>query len=160
MPVIRETLTIAAPRERCFDLARSVQVHVESTSRTGETAVAGVTTGLMNLGDEVTWRARHLGIVQHLSSRITAFDRPHYFRDTMVRGAFRRFDHDHLFEPGAGGTTIMTDVFDFSAPFGIIGRLAEWAFLTRYMRRLLVDRNLAIKRIAEGEEWQKYLNNA
>lgn len=87
MPVIKLTTEIQAPLERAFDLARSVELHIASTAHTGERAVAGVTSGLMALGQEVTWRARHFGTWQHLTSRITAFVRPFHFRDSMVRGA-------------------------------------------------------------------------
>lgn len=100
----------------------------------------------MKLGDEVTWRARHLGIVQHLSTRITRFDPPRYFRDSMIRGAFRRIDHDHFFETAPDGATIMTDLFDFEAPIRLLGRLAEYLFLAKYMDRLLTLRNETIKR--------------
>lgn len=157
MTVIRKTTIIQAPVERCFDLARSVDVHVRSTSFSDERAIAGVTRGLMKLGDEVTWRARHLGIVQRLSTRITRFDPPRYFRDSMIRGAFRRMDHDHFFETAPDGATIMTDLFEFEAPIGLLGRLAEQLFLAKYMDHLLTHRNETIKRLAESEEWRRYL---
>jgi ligand-binding SRPBCC domain-containing protein len=150
MPRIELTLRIAAPIERCFDLARSIELHARSTRATGERAVAGKTTGLLELNEEVTWRARHFGVWQTLTSRITAFDRPTYFRDSMVRGAFQRFDHDHFFEDH-GGVTLMRDVFDYAAPLGILGALAERSFLTRYMRRFLEVRNLEIRAVAESE---------
>jgi ligand-binding SRPBCC domain-containing protein len=97
MPFVVVTIAIRAPIERCFDLARNVDVHLRSTAGTKERAVGGVTHGLMELGQEVTWEATHFGIRQRLTSRITAYDRPSSFRDSQVRGAFLRFDHDHLF---------------------------------------------------------------
>lgn len=156
MPVVTVVVTIAAPPERCFDLARSVDAHVASTSRTGERAVGGVTSGLMALGDEVTWSARHFGIRQRLTSRITRYDRPHSFRDSMVRGAFARLDHDHLFE-AADGATRMTDRLDFDAPLGPLGRLAEALFLTSYMERFLRSRALVLKALAESDEWRRFV---
>ena len=114
MAIIRIAIEIAAAPAVCFDLARSVDAHVASTSATGERAVGGVTTGLLNLGDEVRWRARHFGVTQELTSRITALDRPNHFRDEMVRNTFRRLVHDHHFEACREGTR-MVDVFDFSA---------------------------------------------
>ena len=149
MAIIRIEIEIGAPPDVCFDLARSVDAHLESTRATGERAVAGVTSGLLNLGDEVTWQARHFGVVQNLTSRITAFERPRHFRDEMVRGAFKRLAHDHYFEVTPAGTR-MTDVFDFAAPFGVLGRVAEWAVLTGYLRRFLEERALALKRLAES----------
>lgn len=158
MPRIELTTAIRAPLERVFDLARSLDLHSDSLQSTGERAVAGTTSGLFGPGDEVTWRARHFGVWQHLTSRATGYERPRHFRDSMVRGAFRRFDHDHFFEAAGDGVTVMRDVFDFDAPLGLLGRLAEILFLTRYMRRFLVLRNDTLKAVAESpDRWQRYL---
>ena len=156
MPRIELTLQINAPPERVFDLARSIDLHTSSLAGTGERAVTGVVTGLIGLNDEVTWEARHFGIRQRLTARITQFDPPAHFADTMVRGAFRRFEHHHYFEPLNGGTQ-MRDVFDYESPLGILGRLADILFLKRYMRSLLAGRNQVIKATAESELWRWYL---
>jgi ligand-binding SRPBCC domain-containing protein len=160
MSVILLTTIILAPVERVFDLARSIDLHVASTAHTGERAVAGVTSGLLGPGEEVTWRAKHFGVWQHLTSRITAYDRPHHFRDSMIRGAFRRFDHDHYFEPigTSGAQTRMRDVFDFTSPLGLLGVLADRSFLIRHIRILLLQRNQTIRETAETERWTAYLD--
>ena len=157
MPTIELITHIAAPVERCFDLSRSIELHQRSLVDNGERAVAGVTRGLIGIGESVVWEARHFGIRQRLTSRITAFDRPRHFRDSMVAGAFARFDHDHWFEANAAGHTVMRDAFEYDAPLGGLGRIAEWGFLTRYMRRLLTKRNEVVKRVAESDEWERYL---
>jgi ligand-binding SRPBCC domain-containing protein len=156
MPAIRTSVQISAPIERVFDLSRSIDLHITSTAHTGERAVAGVTSGLISLGEEVTWRAKHFGIWQELTSRITQYNHPHHFRDSQVRGAFRRFDHDHYFETD-GTTTTMKDVFDFESPLSILGSVANLLILERYMRRLLEKRNQIIKEVAESEKWKNYL---
>lgn len=156
MPIIDLTTQIRAPIERCFDLSRSVDLHVQSTSSSGERAIAGVTQGLLGPGDEVTWRARHFGIWQNLTSRMTVFDRPRHFRDSMVSGAFSRFDHDHYFT-AAGEYTEMRDVFDFTSPLGPLGRIADAVVLTRYLTRFLAERNRVIKQVAESDEWRTHL---
>lgn len=109
------------------------------------------------MGESVTWEATHFGIRQRLTSRITAYDRPRHFRDSMVAGAFRRFDHDHFFDDDERGGTVMRELFDFDAPFGLLGRIAERTFLARYMRELLMGRSAAVKRIAESDDWRQYL---
>jgi ligand-binding SRPBCC domain-containing protein len=129
---------------------------VRSTVATGELAVGGKTSGLMALGDQVTWRARHLGIWQELTSRITVFDRPHHFRDSMVRGAFASFDHDHFFTRADNGT-LLRDVFDYRAPLGPLGWVAERLFLSAYMRRFLLARMRELKRLAESTEWAEFV---
>jgi len=150
---------VGAPPERCFDLSRSIDLHVSSATGTGERPVAGVTSGLIGLGQEVTWVAKHLGMWQSLTARITAYDRPAHFRDSQVRGAFARFDHDHHFEATPTGTR-MRDVFDFDAPFGPLGRLAELVFLRAYMERFLRERNRVLREVAEGDGWRRYLASA
>ena len=141
---------IHAPAEICFDLARSVDAHLESTRATGERAVAGVTSGLMKLGDEVTWEAKHLGVRQRLTVKITAFDRPRHFQDRMVRGAFSFFEHDHLFE-SRDGQTVMTDVLRFRAPFGPLGWIVERVLLAGHLRHFLTHRCNALKQMAERD---------
>ena len=160
MPVIALTTLIEAPVERVFDLARNLDLHMASTARTGEKAVGGVTSGLFGADQEVTWRAKHLGVWQHLTSRMTVFEPPRHFRDSMVRGAFKRFDHDHWFEQtGPGGAhTRMRDVFDFTSPLGPLGSIADHLFLTRYMRGFLEERNRLLRETAENSAlWKKYL---
>jgi ligand-binding SRPBCC domain-containing protein len=156
---IEETTVICAPVERCFDLARSVEVHLAGNVHWGESAVAleGVVAGLVGFGERVTWRARHFGVRHKLTSEITAMDRPAYFQDTMIRGAFRFMQHDHYFRPLPGVGTGMRDVFRFSAPLGILGRIAECAVLRRYMQALLRERNAVIREISESPDWRRYL---
>lgn len=156
MPVIEIETAISAPVERVFDLSRSIDLHVASTAETNEIAVAGVTSGLIGMGEEVTWEATHFAVRQRLTSRITVFDPPRHFRDSMVRGAFRRFDHDHYFEPSNGGTT-MRDVFDYDSPLGILGKLADALVVRRHVHRLLVRRNDLVKSVAESDDWSNYL---
>ena len=157
MARIELTLHIAAPIERCFDLARSVELHTRSTSSTGEHVIAGRRSGLLELNDEVTWKARHFGVWQTLTSRITVLERPTHFRDSMVLGAVKRFDHDHYFSAESGDGTVMRDIFDYSAPLGILGRMAEQLFLTQYMRRFVEARNREIKIVAETNLWSQFL---
>lgn len=149
MPRFRIITVIAAPIHVCFDLARDIDFHTRSLEGTGERAVGGRTTGLIGLGESVTWEARHLGIRQRLTAEVTVLDCPNYFRDVMTAGAFDSFAHDHRFEV-RDGHTVMTDEVEFKSPFGPIGWLVDRLFMTDYLRRLLEDRGQAIKREAES----------
>jgi ligand-binding SRPBCC domain-containing protein len=104
---------------------------------------------LIGLGESVTWRAKHFGVWQNLTSKITQFDRPSSFTDEMVSGAFKSFKHQHSFF-SSDGKTIMSDIFVFESPFGIFGRLANFIFLGKYMENLLIKRNQVIKEAAES----------
>lgn len=119
--------------------------------------MAGVTTGLIELGDEVTWRARHFGVPWRMTSRITAMERPGFFQDCMVRGPFAVFEHDHVFE-ASSDVTVMRDVLRFEAPAGWIGRVVGRRAILPHLTRFLVERNAILKRVAESEtEWRVYL---
>ena len=157
MPTIELSTDIDAPIERVFDLARSIDAHVASTSSSGERAVAGRTSGLIELGETVTWQAKHFGIGQTLTVEITGFDRPTYFEDRMVKGAFASIHHAHRFET-IGAMTRMHDSFTFCAPIGPLGRIAERLFLTRYMKRFLIERNQVLKQTAESDRWRDFLD--
>ncbi len=156
MPIIELTTAIRAPRERCFDLARSIDFHVVTTGETRETAIGGRTAGLIGPGEMVTWRAKHFGVWQKLTVALTAFNRPRHFQDVMSKGAFAVMEHDLHFEDSNGGT-IMLDKFVFRSPMGLLGVLVDWLFLERYMRRLLVERARILKATAESEVWRQYV---
>jgi ligand-binding SRPBCC domain-containing protein len=143
MPRIELETLIKAPPAACYALALNVQSHLDSTRQTEERVIDGPANGQLQLGDVVTWEARHLGIRQRLTVRITAATPPHHFRDELVRGAFRTLSHDHYFEALPDGT-LMRDVFQFSSPAGVVGRWFERFFLTNYLTRFLRQRNAAL----------------
>jgi len=150
MTTITILTMIRATPERCFDASRDLELHLESMSQTGERAVAGRTSGLIELGEQVTWEGRHFGIRQRFTSAITAYDRPRHFRDAMVRGAFRSFIHDHYFEPCEEGTR-MTDVLAFRSPLGVLGAIVDRMIMTRYLTRMLTKRNEVVKAAMERD---------
>jgi len=156
MPKLEVITHIEAPPARCFYLALSVDLHAVSARQTQEQIVGGVRSGLLHLGDEVTFRARHFGIWQTLTSKITAYEAPDYFCDEMQRGAFKTMRHAHYFESD-GAITIMRDVFEFTSPLGVLGKLADALVLSAYLRRFLEQRGAVVKRYAETDAWQTVL---
>ena len=140
MPTIELTTHLAAPPERCFELSLSVDAHSASMGYSSERAVGGVTSGIMRLGDTVTWRATHFGLPFTMTSRIAEYDAPRRFVDEQVRGPFDRWWHEHTFEPDGDGT-VMRDRVDFASPLGPVGQVVDRVFLTGYMTRLLQQRN-------------------
>ncbi len=157
MPRIELQTEIKAGRNIVFDLSRSIDLHKISTAYTNEEAIAGKTSGLIGMDESVTWRAKHFGIYQNLTSKITEYDRPKYFADEMVKGTFKKFKHEHHFAESNDGT-LMTDYFDYKSPFGILGKLADKLFLKKYMMELLIERNRIVKEFAESDKWKKIIN--
>lgn len=147
---------IAAPVERVFDLARSIDLHLAGSRDAGERAIAGRKTGLIELGESVTWSARHLGLRWEATSKIVAFDRPRSFVDEMTKGPFALFHHEHEFVATAKGTT-MLDRLDVESPLGPLGRVATRLVVGPHLRGLLVERAADIRRAAESDGWRAYL---
>ena len=156
MPTIHLTTFVAAPIDRVFDLSRSIDLHKKSMSHTGEEAVAGTTMGLINLNESVTWKAKHLMKTRILKSEITAMQRPHSFTDEMRQGDFKSMRHQHHFKQIENGT-LMIDILDFESPYGSLGRAFNSIYLTRYMEKMIEQRNLVIKDYAESNKWQNIL---
>ncbi len=156
MSMIHLTTFIAAPQQRVFDLSRSVDLHKFTMEKYGESIIKGTVAGLMNVEDEVTWKARHLFKERTLSVRITALKQPDYFADEQIRGDFALMKHEHYFKPAENGT-IMIDQFRYELKQGVWGRLVNRFYLEKYLRRLLVERNEGIKTIAEGNQWKQFL---
>jgi ligand-binding SRPBCC domain-containing protein len=100
------------------------------------------------MNETVTWKAKHFGIYQKLTSKITEYNRPNNFTDKMQKGAFSESKHEHHFEDFNGGT-LMTDFFDYKSPFGILGKFADKIFLKKHMTELLTERNRVVKEFAE-----------
>lgn len=157
MAKIHLTTLINAPAERVFDLSRSVNLHRIAFSNTYEKAVAGVTTGLINENDSVTWQAKHFYKVRKFTTKVTSMEFPHHFTVQMVHGDFKSFRHEHYFKPINNGTFLI-DVIEFESPYGVIGQLAEKLFLTSYLHKLLLHRNEVIKQYAETSKWKAILN--
>lgn len=148
MPLIEVKTKIKADVKTCFDLSRNIDFHTASLVHSKEKAIAGKTSGLIGLGEWVTWEATHFGIKQQLTSKITVFESPNYFVDEMISGAFKSFKHEHIFQKKEQHT-LMIDKFNFESPFGILGKLANALFLKRYMTNLLRTRNAYLKKTAE-----------
>ena len=148
---------IDAPVQRCFLLSLSVDLHVDSMKRTGERAVEGVTSGILTEGQTVTWAIRYLGKELRHKSIIEVWRPYTFFRDSMVAGPFAFFEHEHHFASMNGGTRVR-DELRFAAPMGLVGRISESLFLRRYVRNLLLQRNRYIRRVAESQDWHRYLD--
>lgn len=157
MPTIHLTTFVAAPAERVFDLARSIDLHKQSMTKHKEEAVAGVRFGLIEKNETVTWKARHLFKNRILKTRITDMKKPEMFTDEQAEGDFKLLKHEHHFKPCDNGT-IMIDIISFEAPYGTVGKTFNKLYLTKYLRKLIEHRNAVIKEFAEGTKWKSLLN--
>lgn len=155
MAYIHLTTFIEAPVARVFDLGRSITLHQRSMNAYGEKAIGGVLNGLINVHETVTWKAKHLFKERTLTVTISSMQRPYSFVDEQVSGDFKSMRHEHFFKPCENGT-IMIDQFYFESPYGVIGSWFNSLYLTKYMERLLIERNKVIKATAESNQWKQF----
>lgn len=157
MPTILLFTKIKAAKKIVFDLSRSIELHKISTKKTNEKAIAGRTSGLIELNETVTWRARHLGVYQNFTSKVTGCREADFFADIMVSGAFKSFKHEHYFSFKENVTTLV-DVLEYTSPLGVLGKFVDMLFLKKYMTNFLLERNKTIKEFAETNKWRRILN--
>lgn len=150
MTTIKLTTKINATQQIVFDASRNIDIHQQSASKSNEVAIAGITSGLINLNETVTWRGKHFGFYLTHKSRISEMNLYDYFVDEMEEGKFTNFKHEHFFEE-ENGVTIMTDKLQYETPFGIIGKLFDTLVLKNHMLRFLLERNKILKEVAEDQ---------
>lgn len=142
--------------EIVFDLIRSIDLHKISTKSSKEEAIAGKISGVISLGETVTWRAKHLGVTQKLTSKVTDYNYPFFFADEMQKGAFKSFRHEHYLTV-KGEDVIVKDIFVYQSPLGFLGKFIDFLFLKKYMTNFLIERNKVIKEYAESDKWKEVL---
>lgn len=149
MTTIKIITKINAPLNTVFDLNRNIDIHKQSTSKSKETAIDGVTSGLINKGETVTWRGKHFGFYLIHQSLISAMDFDSYFVDEMISGTFKSFKHHHFFEEKNGIVTMKDEIY-YETPFGIFGSIFNKLILKRYLTNFIAQRNEFIKNLAEN----------
>jgi len=153
MYTINDSIHINAPIERCFMLSTNIDLVARTL---GMRPIEGKTSGMVGSGDRLVWAGWKFGLPQMHESLITRFERPVFFQDTMKRGRFKRFQHDHQFAE-IDGHTLLIDKLRFSLPFGWVGKMVARYVMLPYICSLVRDRMLLLKHVAESEEWRRYL---
>jgi ligand-binding SRPBCC domain-containing protein len=152
---VSDSIHIGAPIERCFLLATDVELTRQTLKMR---PAAGRTAGKVVGGDRTVWRGWLLGLPYVHESVVTRYELPGFFQDTMVRGLFRRFQHEYQFIE-IGGQTLLIDRVRFSLPLGMVGRVAGRRLLVPYVVKVLRRRLMRLKLVAESEEWRMYLGS-
>lgn len=161
--VVRDAARIFATIERCFLLSTSIEIVQRTLGMHPVAAESKRSTGLIEAGDQLIWRGWIFGLPQMHETLITGFDPPHFFQDTMGRGRFASFHHDHHFTAettAADGRpcTLLEDAVHFALPLGLAGTMVGSLVMVPHVRGLVRRRFALLKQIAEGDEWQRYLS--
>ncbi|MEM0543686.1 SRPBCC family protein [Flavobacterium sp. j3] len=151
MTTIHLSTKIKSSKQVIFDLSRNIDVHKLSTAKSNETAIDGITSGLINKGETVTWRGKHFGFYLTHKSIISAMEIPSYFVDEMVEGKFKSFKHEHSFIE-ENGFIMMIDKIEYQTPYGIFGKLFDVLFLKKHLTNFINERNSVLKELAENNQ--------
>lgn len=151
MTTLNLTTSINASINEVFDLNRNIDIHKLSTAKSNETAIDGVTSGLINLNETVTWRGKHFGIYLTHKNLISSMEIPNFFVDEMMEGNFKSFKHLHTFTE-ENGVTIVKDEIQYETPFGIFGSIFDKLILKNYFTNFITKRNEFIKKLAENNQ--------
>jgi hypothetical protein len=98
----------------------------------------------MAVGTLIQYRLRLRGVAVSWLTSIQAWDPPHRFVDTQVRGPYALWHHTHTFAPDGDGGTLMTDTVRYAIGFGVLGDVAHRAFVKRDVERIFDFRREAI----------------
>jgi ligand-binding SRPBCC domain-containing protein len=153
MFTISDSIHINAPIERCFMLSTNIELVGKTL---GMKPIEGKTKGTVVAGDKLLWAGWKFGFPQMHESLISRYEPHSYFQDTMGRGRFKRFQHDHHFFY-IDGRTVLNDKIRFTLPLSWAGRIVARTILVPYISRVLRRRMKLLKKIAESQEWRKYI---
>lgn len=148
MTTIKITTNYFAPIEKVFDTNRNIDIHQQSASKTKEVAIAGITSGLINKNETVTWKGKHFGVYLTHQSLISEMIYPTYFIDEQLKGQFKSFKHQHFFEQKENFVEV-TDVLEYETPYGIFGTLFDKIILKKHLTNFILHRNAVLKNLAE-----------
>lgn len=85
---------------------------------------------------------------------IIEFEWNHNFADIQKKGPFKRFKHRHEFSVetrnGASGTMVR-DVIEYDAGFGVLGNLAHKVFIERQLRRTFRYRQQKLEKLLSAQ---------
>ena len=151
MTTIKITTHYFAPIETVFNTNRDIDIHQQSASKTKEVAIAGITSGLINKNETVTWKGKHFGVYLTHQSVISEMIFPTYFVDEQLKGQFKSFKHQHFFEQKENYVEVR-DLLEYETPFGIFGKLFDKLLLKKHLTNFIIHRNAVLKDLAEKQQ--------
>jgi ligand-binding SRPBCC domain-containing protein len=150
MTSISTITIISAPVDVCFRSSLNIDLELLAAKDYSIKAIGGVTTGIIGAGERVTWQTKQFGIWITHTTEVTGFEPPVYFQDSMVKGLFRSFRHDHFFHSLSPTKTQMRDEMHFTMPVLFAGVVSERLIVKGRLENLLRKRNDAIRNDAEA----------
>ncbi len=109
------------------------------------------TGGIEQAGSRVKIRLRVGPITQTWTAEHTACEPGRMFRDVMISGPFRRWEHTHLFIPDGEDASWLEDRVEYEFPLGWIGTMVAGAYTRRRLARMFAWRHNLTAEALAGE---------
>ncbi len=139
MAHIQVSRIIEAPRPKVFEILTRPE-NLPDLLR-GDIYVEVMTSiDRLSPGCEVRLAMTRLGVKQLVHLRVDDYLHSKRLMYHQVEGFFRSWIHIMKFEDHGEGFTLVTDVVDYTLPFGLIGNLSDDLFVKGDMSRILENR--------------------
>jgi ligand-binding SRPBCC domain-containing protein len=157
MPKIHLTSFIQAPAERVFNLSRHLAIRKLALQKGREQILSSSSDSLVQKGETITLRARHLGRTREITARIVDISQPDWFTEEQVKGDLKSYRHECHFKPAENGT-ILIDMLEYEGPRDLLGSIISAFFLRSYFESMLRKKNDLVRQYAETEKWKAVLS--
>lgn len=107
-------------------------------------------TGKMYKGQIIQYKVTVLPFVRMFwETEITEVNELYSFTDVQRKGPYAHWQHKHIFTPVARGVE-MTDELEYSIPYGLLGRLANYSIVEREVKSIFDFRYKVLEKRFNG----------
>jgi ligand-binding SRPBCC domain-containing protein len=107
--------------------------------------------GVGDLGSRVRIKLRIGPITQYWIAEHAACEPGRMFRDVMVSGPFKKWEHTHLFSADGANASWLEDRVEYEMPLGWLGRAFGGWYARRRLKRMFAWRHEVTAKAVAGE---------
>ncbi len=114
--------------------------------------------GIEQPGSRVKIQVRVGPITQTWTAEHIACEPGRMFRDTMISGPFRHWEHTHLFIPDGENSSWLEDRVEYELPLGRVGKFIAGAYIHRRLSRIFAWRHRVTAEALESQNHKSEKN--
>lgn len=151
MHTFKCSIVIKATPEAVFDFHTNVQNILKITP-------PGIKVTIMQAdppqkGQIVVLRVKQFGFfTSTMQMEFVEFERPSLLSDRQIRGPFKSLFQRRTFTETTNGDTLLTDLFEYELPFGILGKAVQRLFVGKIVEKMFEFRQKTTKKLIESEQ--------
>ncbi|MCX7736847.1 MAG: SRPBCC family protein [Candidatus Kapabacteria bacterium] len=98
----------------------------------------------------ITYKVKPVaGIPVNWVTEISHIRKPYFFIDTQLSGPYKLWHHQHIFKEVDNGIE-MEDIVHYKLPFGILGNIANFLFVSKQLEGIFNYRKKVLSEIFKG----------